>query len=585
MKYLVTKRCNYFVNADTTEIVDQLSKTKITLSGIMKDIFNKLVVKKCDSYDLVQDLTKNTTKQAAQDLVNQLVYALLDKSFIRCKNQILLGGHKYNVHSCLLEITDVCNFRCKHCYVDKTTFRTLPYEKIISIAKDLKNVNCNMITLTGGEIFLHPEFIDIYNYLYDEGFIISLNTNGSLITPKILKLLTLKKPYKLEISLYGHDPKTYEGFTKNGEAFDAVIENIKLLRKNNITTILKSVITNTNKDHFNQIKEIADDLGCRFRSDYIAFPQINSGLSTNPEQISIDNIINHLKTFSNADAHFIKLFNGGVNKYKYNLFKCKRNDDTIFIDSKMNASMCLCMQDFSIKYNLGKLTNSILELRKLKSLKLPASSQCLNCNKISLCRYCPGKFFMSTKSLYKHPSMFCELGEAIYDNFISGYHFIKKNFLSDVDAMKNFDIIKHNMIDLGYQVCDDDQKKWCESLKEQSKRDSFYFYEVYRDGKLIGFVELVLQKDGTLCLSEIQLVEEAKNSRAILEIIKFIVNCADFKNYGELYFNISKRNNKSNATFRHLGGKIVEERPGSYKYVIKRETVKDYLKKFNKKLG
>jgi radical SAM protein with 4Fe4S-binding SPASM domain len=94
--------------------------------------------------------------------------------------------------------------------------------------------------LTGGEIFLNPDFIDIYNYLYDLGVKITLYTNGSLLNQKILKALKKRPPEMVAITLYGYDQKSYASFTKT-TSFKDVDRTIDLLIEHKINLVLRTI--------------------------------------------------------------------------------------------------------------------------------------------------------------------------------------------------------------------------------------------------------------------------------------------------------------------------------------------------------
>ena len=66
---------------------------------------------------------------------------------------------------------------------------------------------------TGGEIFARRDFLDIYTYAKRKGFLITLFTNGTLITPRIADYLAAWRPFAIEITLYGRTKDTYERLT------------------------------------------------------------------------------------------------------------------------------------------------------------------------------------------------------------------------------------------------------------------------------------------------------------------------------------------------------------------------------------
>lgn len=92
------------------------------------------------------------------------------------------------------------------------------------------NLRCKNIVLTGGETLLCHEFAEIYKYLYQQGFLITINTNGSIVSSIIKETLIEYPPYRIEITLYGKDKVSYFHFTKSS-LFNKVVENIKFFKK------------------------------------------------------------------------------------------------------------------------------------------------------------------------------------------------------------------------------------------------------------------------------------------------------------------------------------------------------------------
>ena len=66
-----------------------------------------------------------------------------------------------------LELTYRCNLHCVHCYTDpynaKEFFpRELSFEEILRLIDEMRDIGIIWLNLTGGEIFMHPRFFDIY---------------------------------------------------------------------------------------------------------------------------------------------------------------------------------------------------------------------------------------------------------------------------------------------------------------------------------------------------------------------------------------------------------------------------------------
>ena len=64
--------------------------------------------------------------------------------------------------SVLFELTPKCNFNCIHCYLQNVhSSEQLSYEEITKILDILYDEGILFLTLTGGEILLRKDFLDI----------------------------------------------------------------------------------------------------------------------------------------------------------------------------------------------------------------------------------------------------------------------------------------------------------------------------------------------------------------------------------------------------------------------------------------
>lgn len=133
------------------------------------------------------------------------------------------------------ELTPLCNFDCKMCYMHLTKEQMeregciLTTEEWLDIARQAVDAGVTAVDLTGGECLTHPGFRHIYMYLINRGVHVSVLTNGQLITEKHIRLFKQYKPTVVQISLYGSNPEGYINVTgKNG--FQDVMRAIALLK-------------------------------------------------------------------------------------------------------------------------------------------------------------------------------------------------------------------------------------------------------------------------------------------------------------------------------------------------------------------
>lgn len=135
------------------------------------------------------------------------------------------------------KVVSACNLRCKHCYFDDKSGKfynsqsDLNKDEIIKLAKDLvTNLGIVNYSITGGEPLLRKDIFEIIKIIKASHGIVSLQTNGTLITKTISKkLVGLLNPNTdyIQISLDGLE-KTYDSMRGKGN-FRKAINGIKLM--------------------------------------------------------------------------------------------------------------------------------------------------------------------------------------------------------------------------------------------------------------------------------------------------------------------------------------------------------------------
>lgn len=107
------------------------------------------------------------------------------------------------------ELTPLCTLDCDMCFIhlrqsDVNQFGGLrSFEEWLSLARQLKQMGTLFILLTGGEPMMYPYFQELYTELRKMGFILTINTNGTLIDNEICQMFTNLKPRRVNITLYG----------------------------------------------------------------------------------------------------------------------------------------------------------------------------------------------------------------------------------------------------------------------------------------------------------------------------------------------------------------------------------------------
>ena len=148
------------------------------------------------------------------------------------------------------ELSPVCNFSCRMCYVRKTQKEVSASQRPIltagqwlDIARQAHEQGMLYLLLTGGEPLLWPDFWELYEKLIHMGFLISINTNGSLIDDAAIERFRKLPPARINITLYGASDETYEALCRAKHVFSKVDHAITGLREAGISVKLNCSLT------------------------------------------------------------------------------------------------------------------------------------------------------------------------------------------------------------------------------------------------------------------------------------------------------------------------------------------------------
>ena len=150
----------------------------------------------------------------------------------------------------MLDVTDHCNFKCKHCYKNQPEdYTDLNVEKVISFLSELdKKGYFPSIVISGGEPLMYEGLFELLDYIKPRKSV-KLNTNGVLLK-KYYKKFQDYPNLKIQVSLDGYDDETFFEI-RNCHMFDSVVKNTK----ENMATLGKYVGAKSYGDLFKNYTE------------------------------------------------------------------------------------------------------------------------------------------------------------------------------------------------------------------------------------------------------------------------------------------------------------------------------------------
>lgn len=564
-KYIIKKNKSNTIlinKYDTDEIYLFDKVSKIIIDNIDKDE-NYVVNLIIEKYNVDYKIALNDYRFFIKS-INNFTNIETNKISSSKLNSLLNSN---NIKECTIEITNVCPFKCDHCYLPKNNHKNMNFNEFKNVVDQLYSLNVNHILLTGGDPLYNPSFNKMYAYLKNKGLFVHINTTLYYLNDNLIDLFKKFKPDGIEISIYGYDNNSYDKFTHSKNSYDNVINNIKKLQNIGVKINLKTVLTKNNYLYISDIKKLSKQLNLPFRYDYILFPKLNEIGKKNSELLKPSQIIEVIK----QDNEDVEYFKNAVKNIKLiqknyvpsdNIFQCRLGKDRIFIDLFGNIKLCMVTLD-KININDMSILDSVDYLNdKINILKLKKEDKCYNCYKKKICRYCPGRFKMETLSYTKPPKFYCDLADRLIKEFDIMFElYDNKNKITK----NKYDVIYKFIIDNYLDRFKDKKRDEVDTIDAYNNwvnmilnTQNYNILLYYKNNKIIGFIAF-MYIDNYLCLSEVQFDINYKNKGYLKDMLKEVIDRSDKSKYDKIYGNINKNNELSKNVFTHIGFKNPEK--------------------------
>jgi radical SAM protein with 4Fe4S-binding SPASM domain len=301
-----------------------------------------------------------------------------------------------------VEITQRCNLRCVHCYnslplSDREARRSeLTYDEHCRILDEITAAGCLWLLFTGGEIFARKDFLDIYTYAKQKGLIISLFTNGTLITPKVADYLVRWRPFSIEITLYGRTRETYERVTGIPGSYERCLQGIKLLRERDLPLKLKTMAITINKHEIWEMKKfVEEDLGLDFKFDAMINPRIDCSQSPLDVRLAPEEVV----ALDLQDPQRVSEWRKFAKRFSApppsggrcsDLYQCGGGISAFAIDPFGKASICVLSHGDTWDLRQGSFQEGWEHfLYKVRKKKITRQTKCVECRIKAMCGACP----------------------------------------------------------------------------------------------------------------------------------------------------------------------------------------------------
>ena len=336
------------------------------------------------------------------------------------------------------ELTPVCNMACRMCYVrmDKKTQESIAplrtSEEWLTIAEQAREHGLLYILLTGGEPFMHPEIREILFGLHNRGFIVSINSNGTMIDENAIEWLKLTPPSRINITLYGASDETYARLCGKKDGFTRVSHAIRLLQDAGIVVKINVSLTPYNAGDLEGIFTFCREHKLLIQAASYMFPPLRRDRTCfgkndrfTPEEAAyyaakIETLLNGEVAFLKRaeEGNFVELAAASEEDCSLDCtgegdgIRCRAGKCTAWVtwEGKMLACGMIPEDDAPNVFDVGYMNAWKAVTAKADEIRLPAA--CRDCEFKSICRACAAMVYTESGDYHTVPEYRCRMTHA-----------------------------------------------------------------------------------------------------------------------------------------------------------------------------
>lgn len=316
------------------------------------------------------------------------------------------------------EITARCNLGCAFCYLEGEPRAPgardleLTTRQIDEVAAQLASAGCLWLALTGGEPLMRDDFPAVYRALSRRGFLLTLCTNATLVTPALADLLAEVPPLAVEVTLYGATEQIYEQVTRRPGSYVAFRRGLERLAERSVRLSLKTTLCNANVHELDAMADQARTLGAPFRFDALLNPRVDRGREPlkhrlGPERVAQLDAAPERRSALERRSAFRERFAAceAPEAPRERLLNCAAGLTSFHIDAAGRLMGCVLLREPALDLNRISFAEAWQDLAALQAWRWTRDAACRTCRWLDACAQCPGWAALeceSSQSVVKH---------------------------------------------------------------------------------------------------------------------------------------------------------------------------------------
>jgi radical SAM protein with 4Fe4S-binding SPASM domain len=289
----------------------------------------------------------------------------------------------------------------------------LPASTWLELARRAVAHGMVFLLLTGGEVLVRRDFFEIYEPLTRMGLVLSLFTNGTLITKDIAARLAQAPPSRTEITLYGATPATYEAVTGIPGSFAACCAGIEALVSHRVPLGLKTTLTRQNFGELEAMRHLARHWGVPFSASWLLAKRPDLAPSQVEEcRLPTSTCVDlEAADLASAEEWTEVALREAAPGSRANFF-CHAGRAAFVLNPAGEMNVCLVLSQPAARPLLTGFAAAWKQVQDYVDTAPPPATACAECDVLSYCGRCPAWSLMETGTLTDPVPYLCDIARA-----------------------------------------------------------------------------------------------------------------------------------------------------------------------------
>ena len=323
--------------------------------------------------------------------------------------------------SAQFEITHRCNCFCDYCYLNGCRQPDLPLKDVLAIISTINRNGIFSLILTGGELFMRPDILQILQHSVDcDFFDIGIISNGTMITDKHIAFLADNSSHfkSVQLSIFSDSPEENDRFMCLEGATRRTLSAAQKLKVAGLKVQFALPVQPFNVGRIGDIMDYYEHLG------------YSISLSAHKIKTSDNTVVlQEHSSYEFFKKMFLNIGKHRLLRYKTALeskvLKPKRTSlcsgiyCTISISPQGTVFPCPSFREYPIGNIIEQPDIHVLftspSVQFLHQLSLDDYPECATCRYVNFCSICIGKWHTQFHQFGKIDDQFCNFVRALAD--------------------------------------------------------------------------------------------------------------------------------------------------------------------------